>query len=514
MTDKNNFATIGGTSTRTATPGATRKNVDYDASQEKVDFTNILLFKSGTFNNIKSDPEHLEGMVNFQNDHPLIYADLKLDHIDDKKTRDETYPVFKNFPFTLGRVKKLKTKDNNTELYGDYINVFEPVKAALDDKLFTTHSAEIYYNVTSKETKKKYPAVLGAVSILPAGKFPALMEVFKPYMYDLGDSENDESILSFNQDSFLKDFEYEKKIVCNLDFNFSKEFEKMPKEQYQQKMKKYMDENMKCKSYDDYMKMDEAGRKDYEAFMEDKYKEMMGDKRKKKFEAEGFGLVPGSDSDISTPPKAEVFSMEALTTAIKNAGVSTDKENAALKQISDLVTDSNKKAFARVSTLENQLLNITNNEKKLNVSNFVDTLIDSETPQLLPKHKEKAIYALMSCDSTQKVNYNLEGKDIEKTSFELLKELLSDLPKIQQKFSITSFVTNKDGNPVEKSEFSVCFSKEYFSQPVADQEAIHKDIVKQAQVSEFDISQSCESRIENYAMAMEAYTLVNEAAIV
>jgi hypothetical protein len=173
------------------------------AEKPQTDFKRVLLFKAGKFNGVTTTPDDLRSMVAFSKEHENILPDLKIDHIDDKENRDSKFKVFENFPFSLGKITNLEYNEDEKALYGDYINVFEPVKNAIDDKLLTTHSAEIYYNVASKKTGKKYPAVLTAVAILPAGKPPALMEVFQPYMYEL---ENYQGELSA-----FTEFEYQDK---------------------------------------------------------------------------------------------------------------------------------------------------------------------------------------------------------------------------------------------------------------------------------------------------------------
>jgi len=173
------------------------------AEKEQTDFKRVLLFKAGKFNGVTTTPEDLRSMVAFSKEHENILPDLKIDHSDDKENRDSKFKVFENFPFSLGKITNLEYNEAEQALYGDYVNVFEPVKNALDDKLLTTHSAEIYYNMTSKKTGKKYPAVLTAVAILPAGKPPALMEVFQPYMYELENYQNELSAFA--------DFEYQDK---------------------------------------------------------------------------------------------------------------------------------------------------------------------------------------------------------------------------------------------------------------------------------------------------------------
>ena len=126
------------------------------------DFTEIKLFKAGKFNGRNYSKKDLESMVAFYNDHENILPDITFDHLQNKEDRDKKHPSFKNFPFSLGKVSKLVF--DGEWVKGCYSNVFEPIKKALKDKLFTTHSIECYLDVKSQVTKKSYSAVLSAVA--------------------------------------------------------------------------------------------------------------------------------------------------------------------------------------------------------------------------------------------------------------------------------------------------------------------------------------------------------------
>lgn len=461
------------------------------SEKEQIDFKKILIFKSGTFNNIKTTPEHLADIVRFFEDHQNIYADLKLDHIEDKKERDDLYPLFKNFPYSLGKIKDLETAKNNTELYGDYINVLKPIKNAIDDKLLTTHSAEIYYNVTSKTTGKKYKAVLAAVALLPAGKLPALMEVFKPYMYELQQTEAADN-------PFMSGFEWESKEVCQLiieEYQESQEiFSFMTKENYEKQMKLYAECGMKTKKYEEYEKMTDTEKMAYENMMKEKYQEYM--KSKKKFELEDITMSnqaqAESKKDDSTPSKQN-YSIADLADQIESL---RKEKQAYAAAINELKTSAQKEAEFYKAEFEK----LNTEKKRERVNNFVSGLIKSENPKLLPAQKDLAVYALMSANENVKVNYSFGDSEVSKSNYDLIVDLLSALPEIQQVYSQKSVVENNNG---EKAGFE-SFSLFYKNIDAEAAELTHKKVVKYAQEHNLNIAPGCPEQMDNYAMAKDA----------
>ena len=374
--------------------------------KENIDFEQIMLFKAGTFNNVETTEEHLNDMVAFAQDHPNIYADLKMDHIDDKEKRDTKFKVFENFPYSLGKIKNLAVKAG--KLFGDYINVFEPVKNSLKDKLITTHSAEIYYNVTSKKTGKKYKAVLGAVALLPAGKLPALMEVFEPYMYELG----------FNSSDFI----FDKKVLCE----FSERENFMNKEQYEKMVMAY---GGKKKSFEEFEAMPEDEKDGYLKSMKDmidEKKEMMQEKKEK---------------------QKGVFAMEQeKMTADLQAVIERNQELE--RRLNSLAEVESK----RTELLEAKLQEYERKIKSERVEKVLFSLIRSEQPKLLPAHEIKAKALLMSADDNKKVNYSIDGNNIEKSFFELAVDLLESLPEIKQSYSEKSIVAKGENVSVSSDE--------------------------------------------------------------
>ena len=402
-----------------------------EESIDTIDFSNVFIFSVGTFNNVLTLSKHIKSMVEFQNDHANIYADLKLDHKDSKDDRDEVYKIFENFPYSLAKIKNLSTNSDGTKLYGDYINVFKPVKNALNDKLLTTHSAEIYYNVTSKKTGKHYPAVLGSVAILPAGKLPALMEVFKPYMYESEIVDNS-NIINFND--FI---DFESKLICN----FGEEV-LMTEKEYQNKMKKYIDKSMKSKSFPDFLKMKEDEKDMYMKHMEEEYARYIDEDKKKEyknnFKLEGLGMPEATQSNDFSSVEKELNEIRAERATYKTA---MDAMVSQMKEENEFY----KKEFQALQM----------KKKQDAVNSIVDVLINSNVPKLLPAQKSKAIFALMGADDSKKVNYSIDGVDVEKSNFDLVVDLLNSLPENKQEFETESIVRSDSGISITDKEVSL-----------------------------------------------------------
>lgn len=418
MPDIKEFATIEDTSTRSAEP---LKEMESD----KADFPGIHIFSSGTYNDKENPESYLASMVDFMQDHDNYAADLKIDHIDNKDDRDKKYQVFKNFPYSLGKIKNLETKEDSKKLFGDYIKVFEPIKKALNDKLLTTHSAEIYYNVTSKKTGKKYPAVLGAVALLPAGKMPALWSEFDPYMYE----EENQNVKEF--------FTYEVKKNWSLD---------------QQQINNNISE---------------------EATMPEIKNET------------------GNDLTLAEM-QIELDELKAFNLAAKSTMEAIKTEKAELK--------------ANYAAIELE-------RKTSSVASFIDGLIESDQPKLLPAQREKAIY-MLNAASQEKVNFSLDGVESESSMYELTRDFINSLPAITKEFLEKSIVAgdgvvvNNESSENESNDFSA-FALDFVN---SDNSDTHKTILEKAKEMELDLVG--ENKLENYAMSMEAVRLASPALFI
>lgn len=370
----------------------------------KLGFKRVLLFKAGTFNGVKTTPENLKDMVAFALEHENILPDLKLDHIDDKDKRDNKFKIFENFPFSLGKITNLEYNEVEESLYGDYINVFEPVRNALDDKLLTTHSAEIYYNVVSKKTGKKYSAMLAAVAILPAGKPPALMEVFSPYMYELEQSQ-DNGLTDFSG------FEYENKSIYSIGGS-------MNKQDYEAKM-----DGFGCKkrmSFESFAKLTDEEKQEYLETMKDKFKK--GDK------------MEGKEKE----PAVAKFSFDDIL----------EKNSELEKKLNSLLESESRRSEA----LESRIADYERKARSERVEKIMYSLTNTDSPKLLPAMADKARLLLNNADDSKKVNYSFDGQSLEKSVFELAVDLLESLPENKQVFSNNSIVANQDDIKVFASE--------------------------------------------------------------
>jgi len=228
-----------------------------------IDFPNVEIFSTGTFNGKVTTLEDLQDAVKAYNE--LGYMpDIKITHEDTKADRDKRYDIFKKFPFILGKVANLRLVAN--KLIGDYVNVLEPVKKMIQDKLLITHSAEYYRNIKADNANKSYKALFSAVALLPVGEIPALFEVFKPYMYGLEKSsiENFESL-------HIDDFEHGKKLI----YVISEEINTMTEEEYKKAMMKYSEMGMSIMSFAKFSALSEAAQKEYMDKMKEESDETM-----------------------------------------------------------------------------------------------------------------------------------------------------------------------------------------------------------------------------------------------
>lgn len=397
-----------------------------------IDFPNVEVFHAGNYNDIETGDNALLDNIEFYKDFQVM-ADLKITHADTKDERDKKYSVFKDFPFSVGKITNWDAQ--LPVLYAAYANVFPPIKKAIQDGLLTTHSAEIYYNIKSKKTGKTYRAVISAVSMLPAGEIPALYEEFKPYMYDTGSQEMSKQ--SFSLDS--NDFEYSEKKI----YVFSKEKSEMNKAEYEKMAKKYADKGIKCMSYEEYSKKDDSGKTSYTEDMAKKYKAAATDPEE-------------PDADDEPPTKNKKHSID---TSESNIETILEMNRQLMNQNKDL----DKKFFAlasqvknanldRVNSLEAQLKSMKDVEKKESVDKIVHELLRSPEGSKLPVSvEEKLQVALFNADQESKTKYAFSGEK-EISQYDLLVDIFNSLPA--SKFSATKpLLSNQGGVSVNLSDF-------------------------------------------------------------
>jgi hypothetical protein len=454
------------------------------AEKNKTDFKRVLLFKAGEFNGVKTTPQDLQDMVAFSKEHENIMPDLKIDHVDSKDKRDSRFKVFENFPFSLGKITNLEYDEDEKALYGDYINVFEPVKNALDDKLLTTHSAEIYYNVSSKKTGKKYKAVLTAVAILPAGKPPALMEVFEPYMYDL-QAGQDVGLTSFDE------FDYQEACLYQItDY---------PTKGEDQKISLYntsypiFDPDYAKDRGEGYMKdLINQEKKKYKFSLEGKMDQKMYEAKMQDFGCGKKGMAYGAFMDLPEEEQAKYLSM--MQEMFKGKGEKMDGEkepqevevNFSFNEVARKSEELEKKLNSlmqaeskRAEALEARIAEYEKKAKSERVEKILFNLSGADSVKLLPAVVDKARMLLMSADDSKKVSYSVDGAQVEKSVFDLATDLLNSLPDSKQVFSAKSIVASqddvqvfdneiKDGLSVDSVLASKKIAKKYSSENLAN----------------------------------------------
>jgi hypothetical protein len=392
----------------------------------RADFKGIKLFGVGEFKpvngkQVKITPKHLEDMVAFYEQlKDKALPDVIITHADNKSVRDKEYPSLAKLPFSVGKITSLRT--DGEYLYGDYVNVIEPIKNALNDKMLTSHSAEIYEDV--KLDGKDYKAILTGVALLPAGKFPALFKVFEPYMYqmDLGIT---------NQQIDLQEITYKSK--CLFSFSQEDKFEMADKKkcmsetEYMGAVKQYMADGMKVKEYSEFMEMDEDKQQEY---MADLKKEYMSMKEKKKYE-------------MQIAEERMKKETEGLVAELKEQL----KEAKEMKQqYFSLISEIKETNSEEVSALKNQVERLKTEKVESKVRKFVSSLTQSDTPKFDIADETQLIAGLshLAKMDEQKVSFSMGGQEVHKTAYEIITGLLSKAEPKKQ-FSHKPLMESGDG---------------------------------------------------------------------
>lgn len=419
-----------------------------------VDFKKIKLLSIGDYKNdkngnptIKVTEKVLDGMVNAFNDlKDNTLPDLIIDHKDTKDERDKAFTVpdkegkptkvFGRLPFSVGKITNLQRLGDS--LYGDFINVFEPIKNAMKDKLLTSLSSEFFLDIKSNVTDKVYDGVLTAVAILPGGTWAELFDKFKPYMFNLDElqepvkfnfeSFNTENKIVFNLQNYLKDYFIEKLQAKET---------KMSKEEYQKKVQKFMDKKMKCANYEQFLAMNEGEQKEYMSMLEDKYN---------KFSLAGLGEleVPNVENE------KQKFSMEDLMKKFE----SLDSENKELKQnLFSLVNKTDKKLDEENNLLKQQIQEIKSQEKRKEVIKFVnDKLIESNKFDVADREKLENGLTAIAVSSNQPVKFSVGGVETVTDTFAFVAEML-EKAQVKNTFSHSPIVAKgENGLTVTRQE--------------------------------------------------------------
>lgn len=401
----------------------------------QTDFTRIKLFGVGKFKPVNGKPvnitpKHLEDMVAFYEKlKSKALPDVIITHSDTKAERDKEYPTLAKMPFSVGKITNLFT--DGKALYGDYINVLPPIKKALEDKLLTTHSAEIYEDV--KVDGKGYKGILTGVALLPGGKMPALYEIFEPYMYELDTFAEDK----VNQID-LSEIEYENKVLFNLQLEdnplMQKEKEKekeakpyMNESDYKGKVQEYMKSGMKPMAYAEFMKMDEDKQKEYMGKMHDEY---MGLKKKYEMDTEGDSMK------------------EDLNALQKELQKELAEVRELKKQQFSLVSEMKQNTSEEVAYLRNQVEQMKTEKHDSEVRKFVYGLTKGDEPKFDIADEEPMIAALVHiAKSDDKLSFSWSGQDVEKSPYEVITGVLAKA-HAKKSFVHKPLMKSEDGDSV------------------------------------------------------------------
>lgn len=411
-----------------------------------VDFKKIKLLSIGDYKNdkngnptIKVTEKVLDGMVQAFNDlKDNTLPDLIIDHKDTKDERDKAFTVpdkdnkpvkvFGRLPFSVGKITNLQRLGDS--LYGDFINVFEPIKNAMKDKLLTSLSSEFFLDIKSNVTDKVYDGVLTAVAILPGGTWAELFDKFEPYMFSLDNIKH--PVFRFSLDSF----ETDNKIIFNSQNLQTKETE-MSKEEYQKKIQKFMDKKMKCANYEQFLAMNEDEQKEYMSMMEDKYN---------KFSLAGLGELEVDNKEN----EKQKFSMEDLMKKFE----SLDSENKELKQnLFSLVNKTDKKLDEENNLLRQQIQEIKSQEKRKEVIKFVnDKLIESNKFDVADRERLENGLTAIATASNQAIKFSVSDQEVATDAFSFVAEML-EKAAVKNTFSHSPIVAHgENGLTVTRQE--------------------------------------------------------------
>lgn len=399
------------------------------------DFEGVKLFGVGRFKPVNGKevvitPKHLEDMVAFYEKlKEKALPDVIVTHADSKVERDKEYPALAKMPFSVGKITNLRT--DGKFLYGDYINVIDPIKNALNDKLITTHSAEIYEDV--KLDGKDYKGILTGVALLPAGKFPALFKVFEPYMYEM-------DLHRPNQQINLTDITYKSK--CLFSFSQEEKFQMadkkkcMSESEYMGAVKQYMEAGMTVKKYSEYEGMSEEMQQEYMSGLK---KDFMAMNEKKKYEMQ----------------IAEDRMKEEVQEVVADLKDQLKEAKEMKQQYFSLISEMKESSSEEVSAMRAEIDRLKQEKVEAKVSKFVSSLTQSDEPRFDIADEEalKAGLSYLAKSEDQKLSFSMGGQEVQKSAYEVITSLLLKAePK--KAFSHEPLMQSEDGVTVTSADMA------------------------------------------------------------
>lgn len=393
-----------------------------------MDFKHIKIFNTGNFNGINHTLEHLQDAVQAQQDFKdKFLPGLKFTHEDTKSLRDEKYKALANLPFILGSTDNFTLEGNS--IFCDFIEIFPAIEKALQDKLIKTHSVEAYYNIKFKESNKTYKMMITAVSFLPVKEIPALVEVFKPYMYSSvnnnTDMENNQELQPVTvqlKDFNIDDFSFEKKLIYKIGEK------KMDKLVYENMMKPYAAKGVQCMGYDEFIAMTPEQQAAYVAEIAAKLEEILNAVKNE----EGSEMVKSSFS---------LKDIEGVFSKMLDANLTASKFSQKINDVANQQIKANE-------TLEKNYEALITKMKRDEVTAFVHKFSKSANPSLPIANEEMAIELLMAVSDDKKTNFSVDNNKLGLET--LVKNFISSLPVIESKTTRETFKTN-DGLEVNEA---------------------------------------------------------------
>lgn len=393
-----------------------------------MDFKHIKIFNTGNFNGINHTLEHLQDAVQAQQDFKdKFLPGLKFTHEDTKSLRDEKYKALANLPFILGSTDNFTLEGNS--IFCDFIEIFPAIEKALQDKLIKTHSVEAYYNIKFKESNKTYKMMITAVSFLPVKEIPALVEVFKPYMYSSvnnnTDMENNQELQPVTvqlKDFNIDDFSFEKKLIYKIGEK------KMDKLVYENMMKPYAAKGVQCMGYDEFIAMTPEQQAAYVAEIAAKLEEILNAVKNE----EGSEMVKSSFS---------LKDIEGVFSKMLDANLTASKFSQKINDVANQQIKANE-------TLEKNYEALITKMKRDEVTAFVHKFSKSPNPSLPIANEEMAIELLMAVSDDKKTNFSVNNNKLGLET--LVKNFISSLPTIESKTTREVFKTN-DGLEVNEA---------------------------------------------------------------
>lgn len=115
----------------------------------------------------------------------------------------------------------------------------------------------------------------------------------------------------------------------------------------------------------------------------------------------------------------------------------TEQEIKELKEANQKLEDQNKVIMQEKADLEtakkeaeDKILQEKTKAKNADIGNFIVMSSKEDNMKILPKHAEKLKIVLESLEDETMIKFSEEGKEIEKTPYVILKEVISELPNL------------------------------------------------------------------------------------